>query len=326
MIHRTARMTLLTALLAIGLLAGCTSKFASEMEVNSAENKTSDSSTNTTANVTTNDTNNGLEGKRETEAGTNIKSSAKPKQNSNLPEAGDLIERIILAGKQLKSFSVEEDSYQRIVSNISEMTPTVEIIDMRSRSEVIKEPFQIYVKSETKMGGENNDVEMDLDLEQYVTEDAIYMNFGNWMKMNEELSVKAMPAMREGGYPERQLKPYESVLEALEVNEEGEHYVIRAKLNNNQMLKFADSYRNQTNDRGEPLMENYSEASFRKANIVFTVHKDTYYPVEISLSMDMDYVIVSGSKVSIEMEKRSKYSNYNNLKKIKIPQGVLELE
>lgn len=228
-----------------------------------------------------------------------------------------------MAGKQLKSFSVEEDSYQRIVSSISN-TPTEQIIDTVASSEIIKEPFQMHVKSKAKMGAGDEDMEMDMDLEQYVTEDAIYMNFGNWMKMNEELSGKAMPAMREGGNPERQLKPYQSVLEALEVNEEGEHYIIRAKLNDNQLLKFADSYRNQTNDRGELLMDN-SEVSFRKANIVFTVHKDTYYPVEISLSLDMD-ITVSGSKVSMESEERSKYSNYNKIKKIKVPQEVLELE
>lgn len=325
MLNRMAVATLLTGLLAVGVLAGCAAKPASTMEGSSAANKNTSTSTDTTGSGATDDAKNGLEGQREAGARTGTDPSATSSPSSNLPEAGELIDRIIVAGKQLKSFSVEEDSYQRIVSNISDNTPTVQIIDTVASSEIIKEPFQMYVKSEAKMGAGDEEMEMDMDLEQYVTEDAVYMNFGNWMKMNEELSGKAMPAMREGGNPERQLKPYQSVLEALEVHEEGEYYVIRAKLDNNQLLKFADSYRNQTNDRGELLMENNSEVSFRKANIVFTVHKDTYYPVEISLSLDMD-ITVSGSKVSIESEERSKYSNYNKIKKIKVPKEVLELE
>ncbi|AZK48425.1 DUF6612 family protein [Paenibacillus lentus] len=324
MINRAAWAIILTALLVVGLLAGCAAKPTSIIEGNFAANKTVGSSANTTTNGVANDAANGFEGKIKAETDTGTDTSTKSSENSELPDAGELIDRIIVAGKQLKSFSVEEDSYQRIISNISN-TPTEQIIDTVASSEVIKEPFQMYAKSKAKMGTGDKDTEMDMDLEQYVTEDAIYMNFGNWMKMNEELSGKAMPAMREGGNPERQLKPYQSVLEALEVHEEGEHYVIRAKLDNNQLLKFADSYRNQTNDRGELLMENNSEVSFRKANIVFTVHKDTYYPVEISLSLDMDRN-VSGSKVSIESEARSKFSNYNKIKQIKVPQEVLELE
>lgn len=240
--------------------------------------------------------------------------------HSNLPEAAELIERISEAGKELKSFSIEEDVYQIIVDRVSNTASTEQIVDTLTRSDIIKEPFQMHVSSDTKLPTED----MSMEMEQYVTKDAIYMKLGSeWMKMNEELRVKVMPSMEEEGYPWRQLEPYQSVQDVLEVSEEGEHYVIRAKLNESQLIKFTESYRNQTNFRGEPLTDNYSDLKIRKANIVYTVHKDTYYPVEISLSTDMDVTLASGSTFSIESESRSKYSNYNGIKEISIPKEAL---
>ncbi|GAA0133247.1 hypothetical protein YSY43_00870 [Paenibacillus sp. YSY-4.3] len=239
--------------------------------------------------------------------------------NPSLPEVGVLIQRMNEAGKELNSFSTEEDVYQIIVNRVSNTASTEQIVDSLTRSDIIKEPFQIHSSTQTKMHTED----MSMNMEQYVTKDAIYMKLGkDWMKMNEEMRVKAMPSMEEAGYPWRQLEPYRSVEDAMEVSEEGEHYVIRAKLNDSQLLKFAESYRNQTNVHGEPLMDNYSDLKIRKANLVYTVHKDTYYPVEISLSTDMD-VTMSGNTFSIETERRSKYSNYGEIKEINIPQEVL---
>lgn len=240
---------------------------------------------------------------------------------SGLPEAAELIDRISEAGKELKSFSTEEDVYQIIVNRVSHTASTEQIVDSLTRSDIIKEPFQMHSINQTKMHED-----MSLEMEQYVTKDAIFMKLdSDWMKMNEELRVKAMPSMEEAGYPWRQLELYRPVQEALKVSEEGEHYVIRAELNDSQLLKFTESYRNRTNYRGEPLMDDYSDITIRKADIVYTVHKDTYYPVEISLSSDMD-LTRSGHTYSIEGEMRSKYSNYNGIKEIRIPEEALSAQ
>lgn len=286
---------LIAGLMAAVVASGCTVKSNTE-EVNTSTVSDSKNNKSSNANATT--------------------------SNQNLPKAEELIQRMNEAGKELMSFSTEVDVYQTIINRVSNTASTEQIIDSLTRSDIIKEPFQTHSSTQTKMHTED----MSMVMEQYVTKDAIYMKLGNdWMKMNEEMRSKAMPSMVEAGYPWRQLEPYRSVEDALEVSEEGGHYVIRAKLNDSQLLKFTKSYRNQTNYRGEPLTDNYTDIKIRKANIVYTVRKDTYYPVEVSLSTDMD-VTMSGNTFSIKSESWSKYSNYNEIQEINIPQEVLAVQ
>ncbi|MNJ64514.1 hypothetical protein D3C77_604690 [compost metagenome] len=130
----------------------------------------------------------------------------------------------------------------------------------------------MYQYSQVQMEADD----LSMDIEQYVTREAVFMKMGAWTKLNEEMRVLMMKSVEEVGYPERQLELYKSVQEALQVSETGEHYVIRAKLNSSQLKRFADTYMNQTNHRGERLMNDDTQVDMRKANIVYTVHKDNY--------------------------------------------------
>ncbi|GGD90777.1 DUF6612 family protein [Paenibacillus nasutitermitis] len=286
---------LLTAIMVLGITA-CGSK-----ENNEPDGGTSGTPVNES-------TNSG----KTPDAGTTVKDSG------SIPTVDELIQKSTDASIALKSFSMEAKVNQNITMGEGDQKQEQKI-DLNMKSDLIKEPLQMYQDIEMKMADGSQSIK------QYIMEDGIYSQVdGNWAKLPNEMKDQMIASMANTIKPESQMEQFKSISKDTKVTEEGDHYVMTAELSGDGVKELAKSLMSQagggSNEQVAAMMDSMN---IKNIKIVYGVDKKTYLPTksDVAMTMDMDQ---EGQKVSLDMVMASTISNHNEIKEIKVPQEALD--
>lgn len=239
-----------------------------------------------------------------------------------LPTANELLQRISEEGVNLKSYNLESTMDQNIVID-DNGTKQEQDINMQISSKIISEPFGAY----QKISMSNPDVEgmegMD-GSEQYITSEGIYVSInGEWVKLPEQDAEPLVNEMKNQSNPKSQFSQLEAVADEIKVGEEGEYYTLTAELSGDGMKEIAKSYMNQ-NGGGDPQTEALlDQMNIKSLDMNYKISKETYYPVDAVVVMEMD-MEMENQKVTLIMDMTSKFTDYNTIEEIKVPQEVID--
>lgn len=239
-----------------------------------------------------------------------------------IPTAEELIQRIDEAGDSLKSYSMESTMDQNIAID-DNGTKQEQEISMQISSEIITQPYAAYQK--ISMSNPNIEGMEGMDgSEQYITTEGIYVKVnGEWVKLPDQDAEPLVNEMKNQSNPQSQFAQLEAVMDELNVGEEGDNYTLTAKLSGDGVKEIAKSYLNQSGGADPQTEAMIEQMDIKSLDMNYKISKETYYPVDAAVVMEMDMEI-ENQKLSLVMDMTTKFTDYNNIDEIKVPQEAID--
>jgi len=261
-----------------------------------------------TSGTTVNETNS----EKTPDAGTTVK------ETGSLPTVEELIQKSTDASIALKSFSMDAQINQNITMGKGDQKQEQKV-DMNMKSEIIKEPIQMYQDIEMKMA------EGAQTVKQYIMEDGIYSQVnGKWVKLPNEMKDQMIASMANTMKPESQMEQFKTISKDTKVTEEADQYILTADLSGDGVKELAKSLMSQAGSgANEQVTAMVDSMNIKKIKISYGVNKKTYLPTksDVAMTMDMDQ---EGQSVSLDMVMTSTISKHNEISEIKVPQEALD--
>ncbi|WP_059051161.1 DUF6612 family protein [Paenibacillus senegalimassiliensis] len=227
----------------------------------------------------------------------------------------ELIQKTLEASAGVKSFTMEADVQQDMVLTYG-TEQTNEKVGITVKVDSTREPLGVYqVINMSSSTGER-------EIKQYITDEGIYSSIaGAWVKYPDELRDELVAGVEETVAPENQLEQFKSITDKVNIADEGTEYVLTAEVLGEGVKELAKSLMSQSGGGNDELGEMINQMEIQEISMKYAVNKDNFYPVQsdvvIKANMDMD-----GRKIEMDMVMVNKFSNYNEVAEIKIPQEV----
>lgn len=235
--------------------------------------------------------------------------------------AQDIYDKTMDASEDIKGFSVKMDMEQ-------EMSFEGETIKLDSAmdTDMTMDPMTMYQKMTMTVEGD------DVVSETYFTEEGMYIlepYTGWWIKYPDEEVQPILEQAGEGNAPMSELQQLEDFADDIKLKEEDKYYVLTLKADSGE--KFTELIQ-QTLEQTMPeeLLEDpdvydafMNNFTINSMEYEIVIDKETYYPVEVNMDMDMD-VTAEGETVKMVQSVKAVYSDYNNVDEIVIPQEALD--
>lgn len=244
-----------------------------------------------------------------------------PKKEEPKLTAQDVYDKTMEASEEIKSFAIKMDMEQEMSSGVESLK-----FDTAIDMDMTMDPLALYQKMTMTAAGE------EIVSETYFTEAGMYIyepTTGIWVKYPDELVDPILEQSGEGNTPMSELQQLEDFADEITLKEEDKYYVLTLKADSSG--KFNDLIQQTLKDTmPEELMEmpdvydafmNNFKINSMEYEIV--IDKETYYPVELNMEMDMD-VTSEGETVKMVQSVKAEYSDYNKVDEIVIPQEALE--
>lgn len=235
--------------------------------------------------------------------------------------AQDVYEKTMAASEDIKSFSVKMDMEQEMSSQ-GESLNFDSAIDM----DMTIDPMTMYQKMTMTVDGE------EIVSETYFTEEGMYIlepYTGWWIKYPDEEIQPILEQAGEGNAPMSELEQLEDFADDITLKEEDKYFVLTLKADSGEKFtEFIQQTLEQTMpeellempDVYDAFMNNFKINSMEYEIVI---DKETYYPVEMNMEMDMD-VTAQGETVKMVQSVKTEYTAYNNVDEIAIPQEALD--
>ena len=248
--------------------------------------------------------------------------SAENSEEEAIPTAEELIQRIDEAGNSLKSYSMESTMDQNIAID-DNGTKQEQEISMQISSDIITQPYAAYQK--ISMSNPNIEGMEGMDgSEQYMTPEGIYVKVnGEWVKLPDQDAEPLLNEMKNQSNPQSQFAQLEAVMDELNVGEEGDNYTLTASLSGEGLQEIAKSYLNQSGGADPQTEAMIEQMDIKRLDMNYKISKETYYPVDVAVVMEMDTEI-ENQKLSLVMDMTTKFTGYNNIEEIKVPQEAID--
>jgi hypothetical protein len=229
----------------------------------------------------------------------------------------EVLERSTAASDSLDSFAVQMDLQQEMsgVENLSISS----VIDMKA----VTKPMAIHQKMNMEVPGSSEQVETEL----YFTEDGIYMlqPMGEgWMKLPTELSDQVMQSSPQQSNPAEELKKLQKFVDDFTFEQDENSYILTLSASGDKFQEFIDDAIQQslTPEMTEG-MDVTSDMKINKVDYQITIDKETFYPSTLNMNMDMD-ITVDGETIHLVQKMNGKYTEYNQINEITVPQEVID--
>lgn len=163
------------------------------------------------------------------------------------------------------------------------------------------------------------------DMEQYVTEDAMYMTnpmSGEWMKAPQAMQEQLNQGLSlENQSPVNQLDMFQEHISDFSMEESGDTYTFNVSATGEEMEALM---RDVMEDAGGGMMneEMLEQISINDTDITFVLEKETYYPKEVDMTMDLS-MEEQGQTVHLTQDTHMTYSDYNNIEELNVPEEVV---
>lgn len=286
---------LLSVIMVLGITACGKEKVADGGEANAAANKS------TNQEVTAGSGNEGANNQVET----------------GVPTVEEFLQKAAEASEKLNSFTMDADIDQNMVISQGDQQQEQKI-KIKTKADLIKEPLEMYQNMDLDMGEQGSQ-----NIEQYITQNGIYMKVdGSWTKVPDEMRDQLLESIKQSSSPEKQLEQFQSITKDAKIVEDGDDYVLTADLSGDGLKELAQSLMNQAAGENEQTAAMMEQMNIKNIKISYAVNKETYLPTisKVDMMMDMD---VEGQSVSLDMKVDSKFSNYDGVEKLEVPQEAL---
>lgn len=254
--------------------------------------------------------------------------TATPVQDKEVTETSKLTlqevyDKSMKASEELKSVKGTIDMKQTMSIPSEEMTMDIKsMMDM----EYIIEPMQMHQKGTTTMMGVGEGSEsQEIEMETYITEDALYVYEGTtaqWMKLPQEMVDQMMGATNQTD-PAAQLQPLEEYLEKVEFEQDDENYILTLEGSGEE---FTSLVKDQVDEALQSLTgEGNIDLDFTIHSVDYLVHidKESFQTNKLDMVIDMD-MTMDGETINLKMDVKTNFSKFNEINEIVVPQEVME--
>lgn len=229
--------------------------------------------------------------------------------------AEQLFDKLLAAQDDLKSFTADITMDQDMVYGEENMkTSTKILMDYVSDNEFSQ-------KLSTSAAGQN------IDMEMYYVEEGLFIfqeGQDQWMKAPKDMVDQLMQMDDSQTDPYAQIIQLKDLSEHFEVKEEGDTYVLTIKAGGEEFNEFIketalEQFAGDDVD-AEKLLDGMK---INSTDYHIVIDKETYFPVTVKIDMDMT-MTQEDEKVDMKQNINMTYSNYNEIEKIELPEGVAE--
>ena len=224
-----------------------------------------------------------------------------------------------------KSMETDLNSYSATMNidqtmRASSMADAEMKMSMRMKMDATQNPLALYMKMsmDISMDGEKESIP---EIESYFTNDGFYQfdpMSSEWVKYDDELMQEMLEELMNQADPLSQFEELRKYLKNIQVYEYADHYIMSFSL--------ADNYLNEMmGGLGDLLGEEIGELPFKVNYFEFStkLDKKTLYPIDLVGKSHL-YGDIEGEKLNIYQSISGKYSNYNKINEITIPEDVLK--
>jgi hypothetical protein len=228
-----------------------------------------------------------------------------------------VFEKSLKASESLKSFSVNMDLNQEITAAQQEAMKIQSTITM----DVVTEPMAFYQKMNMTMAGES------LATEAYFSQDGMFISdptSNTWMKFPTEMSDQLLQLSDQQTNPAEELKKLKDYVSDFSFEQDDKNYILTLEASGEDLSEFIK----ETALEGMPAELTADPAIFdsmkiNKANFIYHLNKETFYPVKTDVYMDME-ITAEGETVHMIQDIKGSYNKFNEITTITIPQEVLD--
>lgn len=244
-----------------------------------------------------------------------------PKKEEPKLTAQDVYDETMAASKDIKSFSVKMDMEQEL----SFEGDTVKLNNAIDTDMTI-DPMTMYQKMTMTAEGD------EIVSETYFTDEGMYIldpYTGWWIKYPDEEIQPILEQAGEGNAPISELQQLEDFAEDITLKEEDKYFVLTLKADSGEKFtEFIQQTLEETMPEALLEMPDVYDAfmnNFKINNMEYeiVIDKETYYPVEVNMEMDME-VTAEGETFKMVQLVKALYTDYNNVDEIAIPQEALD--
>jgi predicted flap endonuclease-1-like 5' DNA nuclease len=238
--------------------------------------------------------------------------------NTNgLPSAMELIEHTSKATQGLKSFTMDTSINQDITMNSGE-TKQSQKMKMNTKSDIIKEPMQVYQEITTTISGVGQ------MMKQYLSEAGVFTQIGGvWTKMPDAQKDQLISVALVQAKPEKQLELFEKITKDTKISEEGTNYVMIADVSGDSIKELAQSLLPNSGDASVDMTKLLEQMNISSLKMKYLISKKDYLPVQVSVDMVMS-LEQEGQQMAMNMKTESRFSNLNKVGEISIPQEAMD--
>lgn len=234
-------------------------------------------------------------------------------------KAADIYTKSLEASADMQSLSGDLKVNMKLAQGEEKMDVTTGV----SMEAVMKPELALHMKMNVNMLGMDNAMEM------YGTKDALYMQQSpgsDWTKVPFDASI-GMPDYKSQFDPAKQLERMKPYIKDFTLQEEKDAYVIHMTGTGDDLKSFIldEMKNNAPGGAGQEAAEAMSNMKIDLVDITYSIDKKTYLPH----SMDMKAIFqieAEGIAAHMDMDSSMVYKDFNQLKEIPVPPGVLKAD
>ncbi|WP_347862517.1 DUF6612 family protein [Salimicrobium sp. PL1-032A] len=242
-------------------------------------------------------------------------------------DAAEIFQQAQKASESLESVAMEMDISQEITTEgeTEGMFGGNMTMDITSSGEMQMDPLVLHQTVNMESSMEGMEDMPGQEMEQYVTEDAMYMTNpmnGEWMKAPESMQEQLGQMMSaEQQTPGSQLDMFKEYVSDFSLEESESSYTMSISATGEEMEALMQKIMEETSAdmMGEEMLE---QTTINSADITFTLAKETYYPETVDMKMDMT-MEQQGQTMTVVQDSKIDYSKHNEISGLNVPEDVI---
>jgi len=232
-------------------------------------------------------------------------------------KAADVYKKTAEASQKMESFNMDMDMKMNMEAGTEKMD-----FDTKIAADVIMKPeMQMDMKMDISV------LDQKVNMQMVLVKDGFYLKdqTGNWTKLPKEQVDQIMGnSMKEQYDPSAQIEQLKEFADDFSMTETDDAYTLKLTATGDKFKKFMqEEVKKQLSSQQafSGMTADMPEVTFNKAEYTYVIDKKTYNPKAVDMIMDAEFTI-EGEKVHMIMDMKSKYNKINEVKEIKVPEGV----
>ncbi|EPD49741.1 hypothetical protein HMPREF1210_03188 [Paenisporosarcina sp. HGH0030] len=258
--------------------------------------------------------------------------SATPTSKTSEENTSDLtlkqvFEKSLAQSESIESLSADLDMVQKIEVPAQDVA-----MDTSSKMtmDLIVDPLSMHQKGTTSTtipGEESTGQPQEIEMESFMTADGFFTQDNmsqQWMKLPKDMYEQMISISQKQADPSQQLKDLEIFMDDFTFNQDDKEYVLKLSASGEKFNELIQKQLAETMpELGADEQEMLKELNIKKVDYEIHIDKETFNTTALNVVMDMT-MAVDGEEMTLYQDMKSTFSNYNGVKKIVVPQEVLD--
>ncbi|WP_342542838.1 DUF6612 family protein [Paenisporosarcina sp. FSL H8-0542] len=258
--------------------------------------------------------------------------SATPTSKTSEENTSDLtlkqvFEKSLAQSESIESLSADLDMVQKVEVPAQDVA-----MDSTSKMtmDLIVDPLSMHQKGTTSTtipGEESSGQPQEMEMESFMTADGFFTHDNmsqQWMKLPKDVYEQMISISQKQADPSQQLKDLEAFMDDFTFNQDDKEYVLKLSAAGEKFNELIQKQLAETMpELGADEQEMLKELNIKKVDYEIHIDKETFNTTALNVVMDMT-MAVDGEEMTLYQDMKSTFSNYNGVKKIVVPQEVLD--